>query len=176
MPVPELQGSTSCLFSSDCCSLWQLGVDYFDYCPELGRVSLELHIERIPLSTEQKALKVLRICEQRQMTEQGELPSCCHAFCSCRASHTGERPSSGGQEISQNGKIIELGQAGDPSRLRSNGAHYLSQRFFTHFLSLKFRAGIRLEFTSPGWVAVAKAGSVGKQDQRQLGKSTERKQ
>ncbi|XP_058417583.1 nuclear pore complex protein Nup85 isoform X2 [Diceros bicornis minor] len=51
-------------------SLWQLGVDYFDYCPELGRVSLELHIERIPLSTEQKALKVLRICEQRQMTEQ----------------------------------------------------------------------------------------------------------
>ncbi|XP_067570784.1 nuclear pore complex protein Nup85 isoform X1 [Pseudorca crassidens] len=51
-------------------SLWQLGVDYFDYCPELGRVSLELHIERIPLSTEQKALKVLRVCEQRQMTEQ----------------------------------------------------------------------------------------------------------
>nr|XP_045232648.1 nuclear pore complex protein Nup85 isoform X2 [Macaca fascicularis] len=51
-------------------SLWQLGVDYFDYCPKLGRVSLELHIERIPLNTEQKALKVLRICEQRQMTEQ----------------------------------------------------------------------------------------------------------
>ncbi|XP_024409420.1 nuclear pore complex protein Nup85 [Desmodus rotundus] len=51
-------------------SLWQLAVDYFDYCPELGRVSLEMHIERIPLSTEQKALKVLRICEQRQMTEQ----------------------------------------------------------------------------------------------------------
>lgn len=51
-------------------SLWQLGVDYFDYCPELGRVSLELHLERIPLNTEQKALKVLRICEQRQMTEQ----------------------------------------------------------------------------------------------------------
>ncbi|XP_047613557.1 nuclear pore complex protein Nup85 isoform X1 [Phacochoerus africanus] len=59
----------SCL-SLDPCSLWQLGVDYFDHCPELGRVSLELHIERIPLSTEQKALKVLRVCEQRQMTEQ----------------------------------------------------------------------------------------------------------
>lgn len=60
-------------------SLWQLGVDYFDYCPELGRVSLELHIERIPLNTEQKALKVLRICEQRQMTEQGDkaLPPVC---------------------------------------------------------------------------------------------------
>ncbi|XP_075418316.1 nuclear pore complex protein Nup85 [Tenrec ecaudatus] len=51
-------------------SLWQLGVDYFDHCPELGRVSLELHIERIPLNTEQKALKVLRVCEQRGMTEQ----------------------------------------------------------------------------------------------------------
>ncbi|XP_002722991.1 nuclear pore complex protein Nup85 isoform X1 [Oryctolagus cuniculus] len=51
-------------------SLWQLGVDYFDCCPELGRASLELHIERIPLNTEQKALKVLRVCEQRQMTEQ----------------------------------------------------------------------------------------------------------
>ncbi|XP_006886278.1 PREDICTED: nuclear pore complex protein Nup85 [Elephantulus edwardii] len=51
-------------------SLWQLAVDYFDHCPELGRVSLELHIERIPLDTEQKALKVLRICEQRQMVEQ----------------------------------------------------------------------------------------------------------
>ncbi|XP_027728420.1 nuclear pore complex protein Nup85 isoform X3 [Vombatus ursinus] len=51
-------------------SLWQLGVDYFDHCPELGRVYLELHIERIPLNTEQKALKVLRICERRQMTEQ----------------------------------------------------------------------------------------------------------
>ncbi|NXH15913.1 NUP85 protein, partial [Bucco capensis] len=51
-------------------SLWQLGVDYFDHCPGHGRVYLELHIERIPLNTEQKALKVLRICEQRQMQEQ----------------------------------------------------------------------------------------------------------
>ncbi|XP_053564883.1 nuclear pore complex protein Nup85 [Bombina bombina] len=51
-------------------SLWQLGVDYFDHCSELGRIYLELHIERIPLTTEKKALKVLRICEQRQMTEQ----------------------------------------------------------------------------------------------------------
>ncbi|XP_025053224.1 nuclear pore complex protein Nup85 isoform X2 [Alligator sinensis] len=50
--------------------LWQLGVDYFDHCSEYGRVYLELHIERIPLTTEQKALKVLRICEQRQMHEQ----------------------------------------------------------------------------------------------------------
>lgn len=51
-------------------SLWQLAVDYFDHCPEFGRVYLELQIERVPLETERKALKVLRICEKRQMTEQ----------------------------------------------------------------------------------------------------------
>ncbi|XP_010770143.1 nuclear pore complex protein Nup85 [Notothenia coriiceps] len=51
-------------------SLWQLAVDYFDHCPDLGRVYLELQIERVPLNTERKALKVLRICEQRQMSEQ----------------------------------------------------------------------------------------------------------
>nr|XP_061805555.1 nuclear pore complex protein Nup85-like isoform X2 [Nerophis lumbriciformis] len=51
-------------------SLWQLAVDYFDHCPEFGRVYLELQMERIPLDTERKALKVLRICEQRQMAEQ----------------------------------------------------------------------------------------------------------
>lgn len=52
-------------------SLWQLAVDYFDHCPEFGRVYLELQIERVPLDTEHKAMKVLRICEQRQMAEQG---------------------------------------------------------------------------------------------------------
>uniref|UniRef100_A0A8C2WH10 Nuclear pore complex protein Nup85 n=1 Tax=Cyclopterus lumpus TaxID=8103 RepID=A0A8C2WH10_CYCLU len=51
-------------------SLWQLAVDYFDNCPEFGRVYLGLQIEHIPLDTERKALKVLRICEQRQMSEQ----------------------------------------------------------------------------------------------------------
>ncbi|XP_078063807.1 nuclear pore complex protein Nup85 [Mustelus asterias] len=56
------------LFNHD--SLWQLAVDYFDHCPQFGRIYLELYIERIPLNTERKALKVLRICEQRQMTEQ----------------------------------------------------------------------------------------------------------
>uniref|UniRef100_A0A3B3DIP1 Nuclear pore complex protein Nup85 n=1 Tax=Oryzias melastigma TaxID=30732 RepID=A0A3B3DIP1_ORYME len=50
--------------------LWQLAVDYFDHCLEFGRVYLELQIERVPLDTERKALKVLRICEQRQMSEQ----------------------------------------------------------------------------------------------------------
>lgn len=89
---PQPKSSPSSLSTSAflILSLWQLGVDYFDYCPELGRVSLELHIERIPLNTEQKALKVLRICEQRQMTEQGDsrfLPNCplvCQGMCRLR--------------------------------------------------------------------------------------------
>ncbi|KAG5279982.1 hypothetical protein AALO_G00083650 [Alosa alosa] len=51
-------------------SLWQLAVDYFDHCQGFGRVYLELLIERVPLDTERKALKVLRICENRQMNEQ----------------------------------------------------------------------------------------------------------
>lgn len=120
--------SHSCL-SLDVCSLWQLGVDYFDYCPEFGRVSLELHIERIPLSTEQKALKVLRICEQRQMTEQGEPTLLLHACCSCCSGRTGERLGSGCQEISQNREIIEEGQmAREVSGLRSSGAHGLLKR------------------------------------------------
>ncbi|CAL1588448.1 unnamed protein product [Knipowitschia caucasica] len=51
-------------------SLWQLAVDYFDHCPEFGHVYLELQMERVPLDTERKALKVLRICEQRKMAEQ----------------------------------------------------------------------------------------------------------
>lgn len=65
-------GMLDFLFPPFTFSLWQLGVDYFDHCPEYGRVYLELHIERIPLNTEQKALKVLRICEQRHMQEQGD--------------------------------------------------------------------------------------------------------
>ncbi|XP_042306220.1 nuclear pore complex protein Nup85 [Sceloporus undulatus] len=56
------------LFSHN--SLWQLAVDYFDHCPEYGRAYLEHHIERIPLDTEHKALKILRICEQRMISEQ----------------------------------------------------------------------------------------------------------
>ena len=32
---------------------------------------LELFIERVPLQSEKKAMKVLRICEQREMTDQG---------------------------------------------------------------------------------------------------------
>ncbi|XP_077979606.1 nuclear pore complex protein Nup85-like [Glandiceps talaboti] len=51
-------------------SLWQIGSDYLDYCPEMGRHYLELYVERIPLQSERKALKVLRLCEKRGMELQ----------------------------------------------------------------------------------------------------------
>lgn len=63
-----------------CTSLWQLAVDYFDHCQGFGRVYLELLIERVPLDTERKALKVLRICEKRQMNEQGKPHLRCNCF------------------------------------------------------------------------------------------------
>ncbi|CAH1274333.1 NUP85 [Branchiostoma lanceolatum] len=50
-------------------SLWQVGVSYLDYCPEFGRHYLEFYLERLPLQTEQKALKVLRECEKRDMKD-----------------------------------------------------------------------------------------------------------
>ncbi|XP_013379129.1 nuclear pore complex protein Nup85-like [Lingula anatina] len=51
-------------------SLWQVGIPYLDHCPEFGRQYLEQYIEHIPLSSERKAHKVLRICEQRDMHDQ----------------------------------------------------------------------------------------------------------
>ncbi|XP_006812065.1 nuclear pore complex protein Nup85-like [Saccoglossus kowalevskii] len=56
-------------------SLWQIGMDYLDHCPEVGRHYLELYIERIPIQTERKALKVLRACEKRGMELQA------HSIC-----------------------------------------------------------------------------------------------
>ncbi|XP_022103342.1 nuclear pore complex protein Nup85-like [Acanthaster planci] len=51
-------------------SLWQVVAGYLDHCPEFGRHYLELFIERVPLQSERKATKVLRVCEEREMTEQ----------------------------------------------------------------------------------------------------------
>ncbi|XP_033630190.1 nuclear pore complex protein Nup85-like [Asterias rubens] len=51
-------------------SLWQVVAGYLDHCPEFGSHYLELFIERVPLQSEKKAMKVLRICEQREMTDQ----------------------------------------------------------------------------------------------------------
>ncbi|XP_029832878.2 nuclear pore complex protein Nup85 isoform X2 [Ixodes scapularis] len=48
-------------------SLWQVGVDYLDHCPQQGREFLEAYLERVPLGTQSKALKVVEILERRDM-------------------------------------------------------------------------------------------------------------
>lgn len=53
-------------------SLWIVGVSYLDHCAEYGRKYLELYLDHIPLNTEKKANKVLKICEDRNMTEQAK--------------------------------------------------------------------------------------------------------
>lgn len=48
-------------------SLWQVAADYLDHCPEFGLHHLECFLERLPLETDKKAMKVVRMCEQRNM-------------------------------------------------------------------------------------------------------------
>ncbi len=49
-------------------SLWQVGVLYFDQCPVQGKQRLELLLERLPLTSEKKAEKILSIANERGMT------------------------------------------------------------------------------------------------------------
>lgn len=52
-------------------SLWSIGADYLmSNCPTSGRQHLESYIQKIPLETEMKALKVLRLCERYSFPEQ----------------------------------------------------------------------------------------------------------
>ncbi|KAL3876599.1 hypothetical protein ACJMK2_034424 [Sinanodonta woodiana] len=51
-------------------SLWQVGVHYLDHCPLFGRSYLEQYIERMSYESEKKAVKLLHICEQRNMSSQ----------------------------------------------------------------------------------------------------------
>jgi len=53
-------------------SLWQVGVDYLDFCPVFGRSYLASYIEHIPLDTEKKAHKVLHMCHERDMHVQAQ--------------------------------------------------------------------------------------------------------
>ncbi|GFR99816.1 nuclear pore complex protein Nup85-like [Elysia marginata] len=53
-------------------SLWQVGVDYLDFCPIFGSSYLESYIEHIPLDNERKALKVLHICVERKLSLQAQ--------------------------------------------------------------------------------------------------------
>ena len=47
----------TCLMSHK--SLWQVGVIYLDHCPVQGRHRLELLLERMPITTQKKAEKVI---------------------------------------------------------------------------------------------------------------------
>ncbi|CAG5114533.1 unnamed protein product [Candidula unifasciata] len=53
-------------------SLWQVGVDYLDFCPVFGRAYLESYIEHIPLDSEGKAHKILHLCQERDFTAQAQ--------------------------------------------------------------------------------------------------------
>ncbi|XP_023344077.1 nuclear pore complex protein Nup85 [Eurytemora carolleeae] len=53
----------TCLMSHN--SLWQLGVLYFDHCPVQGKQRLEAMLERIPLTSDYKAGKILEIAGER---------------------------------------------------------------------------------------------------------------
>ena len=57
---------STCLMTHQ--SLWQVGAVYFDFCPVQGKQRLELLLERIPLTNEKKAEKVLAIANERGMT------------------------------------------------------------------------------------------------------------
>ncbi|CAN7985040.1 unnamed protein product, partial [Ixodes hexagonus] len=48
-------------------SLWQVAVDYLDHCPQQGKEFLEAYLERLPLGTQSKALKVVEMLERRDM-------------------------------------------------------------------------------------------------------------
>ncbi|XP_059163857.1 nuclear pore complex protein Nup85-like [Physella acuta] len=53
-------------------SLWQVGVDYLDFCPTFGMAYLEAYVEHIPLDSESKAHKVLHLCQERKLIAQGQ--------------------------------------------------------------------------------------------------------
>ncbi len=57
-------------------SLWQVAMDYFSVCPSKGKDYMKLCLERVPLETERKAIKVLRVCEQHQLIETGMRMAC----------------------------------------------------------------------------------------------------
>ena len=51
-------------------SLWQVGVSYLDFCPQFGRQHLALHLDKLPVDSDVKATKVLRVMEKRGLTPQ----------------------------------------------------------------------------------------------------------
>lgn len=50
-------------------SLWQVGVAYLDQCKVYGKRYMQRLLENIPIQSEYKARKVLRICQERGITD-----------------------------------------------------------------------------------------------------------
>ena len=48
-----------------------MAMDYFSQCSTHGRQYMMQYIVRVPLETERKAVKVLRVCQRYQLTESG---------------------------------------------------------------------------------------------------------
>ncbi|CAK8696312.1 unnamed protein product [Clavelina lepadiformis] len=61
---------TSSLSNFD--SFWPVVVDYLSFCGSLSNHYLGLFVQRIPLSSEKKAAKVIRICEKRGLLKEVE--------------------------------------------------------------------------------------------------------
>ena len=57
------------LSNLDC--YWQVVVDYLAYCGPQSDHYLPLFIQKIPLSSETKAAKVLRLCHKQGYTDEG---------------------------------------------------------------------------------------------------------
>ena len=48
-------------------SLWSMAIDYYDSCGDSGRFRLELTLERIPLTSERLAFKIIDIANKRNL-------------------------------------------------------------------------------------------------------------
>ncbi|XP_064393229.1 nuclear pore complex protein Nup85-like [Halichondria panicea] len=53
-------------------SLWQVAMGYLSECPQQGRAYMEAYIERVPVDSERKVVKVLRVCEKYQLKEKAQ--------------------------------------------------------------------------------------------------------
>lgn len=51
-------------------SLWQVALDYLGHCLTHGRHYMALLLERIPLTTEKKANKVIHFCQRYHLKDQ----------------------------------------------------------------------------------------------------------
>lgn len=45
-------------------SLWSAAAEYFGSCPVEGEAALQAHLERVPLDSERKARKLIRLCQE----------------------------------------------------------------------------------------------------------------